>query len=330
MKNSRGNSSLTRAVAAGLLVPVLGCFAAQATAASSASALQRKLEQMEDEMRMLRQELQNVKSEEPAQARQVEQLQQRVDTVEATTKEVDTRSKTQTHHDNMLFFRGGWSGIQDSRAFTSFTDQHLGGVAGLPVNGEDEGWYVGGGLDFILTHDIWGMMRDTWVIGELSIGFNRIGSAKSALVVPTAECALLSGNVGLGGGVANCVVTGNNVMTTLNITAAPKIKFMEGSKVRPWIMPVGLDINVISPPSDSASVLDVGAVFGAGVDYELMKGIFIGIDGRYHYTAGETNTKNNFVQKTNAALASTGVQLSGDTDHDNDYWQVGGYLGIGF
>ncbi len=329
MKNSWGNSPLSRAVAAGLLLPVIGCLPSQADAASqSASALQRKLEQLEDEMRSLRQELQNVRSEEPAQARQVEQLQQRVNTVEATTREVETKSHTQAHHDNMLFFRGGWTALQDSRAFTSFTDQHLGGVAGLPSNDGDEGWYVSGGLDFILTHDVWGLMKNTWVLGELSIGFNRYDSKRTAVVVPTAECALLAGKVGLPA-VADCVVTGNNTMTTLNITAAPKIKFMEGSRVRPWIMPVGLDINVISPPSDSASVLDVGAVFGAGIDYEISKGIFIGFDGRYHYTAGETNTRNNFVSVTNRALNGVAT-LSGDTDHDNDYYQVGGYLGIGF
>ena len=35
------------------------------------------------------------------------------------------------------------------------------------------------------------------------------------------------------------------------LTAAPKIKFLEGAKFRPWIIPAGLAIHVISPPSES-------------------------------------------------------------------------------
>jgi opacity protein-like surface antigen len=68
----------------------------------------------------------------------------------------------------------------------------------------------------------------------------------------------------------------------LRISAAPKIKFMHGSKFRPWLIPAGLDINIISPPSDAVTVLNTGMQFGGGVDYDLFRGIVLGADVRYH------------------------------------------------
>jgi len=70
----------------------------------------------------------------------------------------------------------------------------------------------------------------------------------------------------------------------LRISAAPKIKLMHGSKLRPWVIPMGLEINVIGVPSDAVSVMGVGMLFGAGVDYDLIAGISLGLDGRYHWS----------------------------------------------
>ena len=112
------------------------------------------------------------------------------------------------------------------------------------------------------------------------------------------------------------------------VSASPKIKFLEGSIVRPWIIPAGLDFHVISPPSDAATVLDIGVQFAGGVEIEPLPGIKVGVDGRYHYTANETNTTNDFVLVTNAAGAP--VPLTGSTDKDNDFWTVGAYLGFSF
>ena len=65
---------------------------------------------------------------------------------------------------------------------------------------------------------------------------------------------------------------GKQNMMMVTVSASPKIKFMEGSKLRPWIIPAGFDIHVISPPSGSTNYLDVGVQSGAGVDYELLPG----------------------------------------------------------
>ena len=59
---------------------------------------------------------------------------------------------------------------------------------------------------------------------------------------------------------------------------------MHGSKFRPWIIPVGLEMNILGTPSDAVSVLNSGMQFGGGVEYELYRGIVLGADTRYHYS----------------------------------------------
>jgi hypothetical protein len=99
--------------------------------------------------------------------------------------------------------------------------------------------------------------------------------------------------------------SGVNV-SQFTLTAAPKIKFFEGSRFRPWIIPAGLGIHVISPPSESITVLIPGIMFGVGADYRIWKNFFVGVDGRYHLTSGRTD----------------GIKIDGMT--------AGGYVGIGF
>jgi hypothetical protein len=58
---------------------------------------------------------------------------------------------------------------------------------------------------------------------------------------------------------------------------------MHDRKLRPWIIPVGLDINILGVPSNAVSVLNAGMNFGAGAEYDLYRGIVLGTDVRYHY-----------------------------------------------
>ncbi|HLZ34568.1 MAG TPA: hypothetical protein VKP13_11155 [Nitrospira sp.] len=134
-------------------------------------------------------------------------------------------------------------------------------------------------------------MSKTWAVGEIGLQFNRMGGSTVVGGV--------SGTPNAGGGPAKTQLT----MVTIDV--APKIKFMEGSKFRPWVIPVGLDIHVISPPSNQTQYLDVGVQFGVGFEYEVWKAFKIGLDGRYHLTADMTNTS-------------------------NSYGQVGPYVGISF
>lgn len=195
----------------------------------------------------------------------------------------------------MLFFRGGFTHMMNHRNGVTIQNQVL------PIGAQDQvdknGWYVGAGLDWSLTRDVWGFMPKTTVFAELMFEYKQFGAH-----------VLGNGAVGnvpsmLAGGALNPL---NVTVSQFTLTASPKIKFFEGSKLRPWIIPAGLAIHVMSPPSESITVLAPGVQFGAGVDYNVWKNFFVGIDGRYQLTAGSTD----------------GVNLSGMT--------AGGYLGIGF
>lgn len=300
--------------------------------AASVADLEKRLKQMEAEMAALRQELQAVKSEEPAQTRQVQQLEQRVTAVQEPVQKLEQRvTEIETMGSpyfkrrppailgNTIFFRGGHTSLADDRGFGAVTD-----VYGLGRdNNSDSGWNVGAGFDFLLTPDVWGMMPRTWALAELGVEFSHIDSEETVLPVPTAECAIATGNVGAA--LPACLITGTNNLTMLTVSASPKIKFFEGSKFRPWIIPVGLDFRVISPTSDTTSYLDVGGQVAGGADYELIPGIKVGVDARYHFAADFTNP--DYSAATLAAIRGLGLQVQ---EPSNDYWTVGGYLGIGF
>jgi hypothetical protein len=244
---------------------------------------------------------------------------------------------------SLLFFRGGYTEYaEEGRGFESFTDIHNTLGLGDPNVGE-EGWYVGAAVEHSLTSTLWGLMPGTQVLGEIGLEYKNFGTQRAALAVSTVECSELinfinaaqgetSSGLGALEGDGGCVVTGDNTITMFTVSASPKIKFLEGSIVRPWVIPAGLDFHVISPPSDAATVLDVGVQFAGGVEVEVLPGIKAGVDGRYHYTANKTNTQNNIVQVVNRELAEEGFAplLSGSTDKDNDFWTVGAYLGFSF
>jgi hypothetical protein len=182
---------------------------------------------------------------------------------------------------NMVFFRGGFVGFNSNRGGQFFTDcSALATTSTCNQNNDSTGWYVGAGLDLVLSKNIWGAMDKTWAMGEIGVQFNRISShTVSGGVTP------LTGSS-----------PAKTQLTSVTIDVSPKIKFMEGSAFRPWIIPVGLDIMVISPPSNQTQYLDVGVEFGVGAEYEVWKAFKIGLEGRYHLMANTTNTTNNYGQ----------------------------------
>jgi opacity protein-like surface antigen len=180
---------------------------------------------------------------------------------------------------NQVFFKGGFVMMNSNRGNEFFTDCGVAGTNTCGQNNSSTGWFVGAGLDLVLSKNVWGGMDKTWVIGEIGVQFNRISSET------------------VNGGVS--VFTGPNAktqLTSVTIDVSPKIKFMEGSAFRPWIIPLGLDIMVISPPSNQTQYLDVGVEFGAGVEYAIWKAFKIGLDGRYHLMSNMTNTNNSYGQ----------------------------------
>ena len=195
---------------------------------------------------------------------------------------------------NMVFFRGGWAWATDDRGNEVFTDAF--GIAG--ENDDDSGWYVGAGLDLVLTPDVWGMFPGIGVLGEIGVEFKRFDSKRVAQAVPS-TCAIA--------GVPSCEANLDTrvEITMLTVDISPKIKLLGNSPIRPWIIPIGLDFNVISPPSNDTTYLDLGVQFGAGVDYRLWQAFHLGIDARYHVGFDQTNVT-------------------------TDFGTVGAYLGIAF
>ncbi len=186
---------------------------------------------------------------------------------------------------NMVFFRGGGVFATSDRSNEVFTDVF--GLTGSQTN-SDRGYYVGAGMDQVLSKDLWGMLPGTWALGEIGVEFKRFNSNSHVTQAVPSTCAFA--------GVSSCTANTNTKVqiTMLTVNVAPKIKFMEGSRFRPWVIPVGLDFHVISPPSNDTTVLDVGVQFAVGADYRVWKAIHLGIDGRFHLATGQTDTVNNF------------------------------------
>ena len=186
---------------------------------------------------------------------------------------------------NMVFFRGGGAFATSDRSGEVFPDVATGAATG------DTGYYVGAGLDLVLSKDLWGMMSGTWALGEIGVELKQY-EAKTAGKSARAAAGLAAGSDKV-------------EISQLTVSVSPKIMFMEGSRFRPWVIPVGLDFHVISPPSDETTVLDVGAQIAVGAQYRVWKAMHVGVDGRFHLAAG-------------------------DTDTDNSFGTVGGYVGIAF
>jgi opacity protein-like surface antigen len=196
---------------------------------------------------------------------------------------------------NRVFFRGGYAQLSSDRSNELFTDGH----SAVGSNNNIGGYYVGGGEDVMMTRDLWGMMKGTALVGEIGVEFKRWNSN----VVANSDTAIPPGPGGVTG-----VSTGGTTqvqLTMLTVSVSPKVKFMQGTDFQPWVIPVGLDFNVISPPSNQTQYLDVGVQFGAGGEYRVWKELWLGVDSRYHVGSNQTNTVNNF-------------------------WTIGPYIAIGF
>ncbi|MGH8507107.1 MAG: hypothetical protein ACREVH_00095 [Gammaproteobacteria bacterium] len=340
----RGWENLVHGVVAGLVLPALASVYPQTAAAHDRMGeLQNRLQEMQDEVRALQKELQDIRAVDGAQQKQMEDMEAQ-DTSEHKALEdrvttVETAPPKRSHK-NLVFFRGGYADyVNNARGFESFTDTHnvdgTGQILGFPEQDAEGAWYVGAAIEHSMTDDLWGLFPSTEALGEISLEYKHFGGERAVLVVPAAECSLLTNAQSYDAleSDGGCLITGNQEISMFTVSAAPKIKFMQGSKLRPWIIPAGLDFNVISPPSDAATYLDVGVQFGAGVEYEIIPGIKFGIDGRYHLVSDISDTDNNTVEVMNRELAEKGlgfINVAGDTDKELSFWTVGGYLGFTF
>jgi len=177
--------------------------------------------------------------------------------------------------DNKVSVRGGFVGFNEARGAASAVGGAGTDILTSPT--DEDGFYFGGAIDMNVNNDLFGLMDGTSFAIELGFEYSEIADDGDNGLDNL--LGVLTGN-----GTALDSTLQPNTVNMLRISAAPKIKLMHGSKLRPWVIPMGLEINVIGVPSDAVSVMGVGMLFGAGVDYDLIAGISLGLDGRYHWS----------------------------------------------
>lgn len=254
---------------------------------SAASASDARLRALEDEVTNLRSELTAAKTTGADVAAKQAQLETQV--AEEAAKEEEKN--------NLVFFRGGYASLDTTRQNELLTQDANNRING----GNGNGWYVGAGMDFRATDDLWGATDLIALDAELMFEYQNFGEGQNALV---------SNLTGL---------DVRNQVTMFTIAASPKMKFnLLENNLRPWIIPFGLSINVVSPPSSGVTVLNPGLMLGTGLEYRVWKDIWVGTDFRYQFTGGDLNYKVNGPNGT--VMNETPTQ--GLT--------AGGYIGIGF
>ncbi|MDD5322555.1 MAG: porin family protein [Methylococcales bacterium] len=277
--------------------------AAGSKAERMSEAANAKVEILEAQLRAMQDEIAGLKAQvsAPADAQKVQEL----DAWMASVKSQPVEAKTK---DNMVFFRGGYARFDDDRGGTldptSVSALGLSSSNGTlvgPITDKDA-WYFGAGFDFSLDDNLWGLMDDTEVLAELGVNYTELATQQPNGLSPQ-ETATIAAATGIILPAANTESATVNMAT---VSASPKIKFLKGSAFRPWLIPVGFELNVVSPPSDAITVLTPGMVFGAGADYKIWKNLYVGADVRYHYAPGNVD----------------GINVNN--------FNAGGYLGIGF
>jgi opacity protein-like surface antigen len=212
----------------------------------------------------------------------VQELDQWMSSVKSTPEAASAK-------DHLVAVRGGWEALDHARGNAS----PLKDGALLSNNRNNEGFYFGGAFDYNINNDLFGLVDDTSFAIELGVEYSQFGSANNTLTDGTlsALAADPNGAVNVNGTKYSIVNlnAGSQKATDsrLRINASPKIKFFHGSKFRPWIIPVGLDLNILGVPSNAVSVLNSGMQFGAGAEYDIFRGIVLGSDVRYHYSTSK-------------------------------------------
>ncbi|HEY8157970.1 MAG TPA: porin family protein [Methylobacter sp.] len=275
---------------------------------SKVDALEAQMQAMQAEISRLRAEANRPRTS-GAETAKVQELDQWMNSVKAAPKE----KKSKDEH--MLFFRGGYAHANNQRGGTldpttvAGVGSNSNGVSVGPINDKDA-WYMGAGFDFSLDDNLFGLMDNTEVLGELMFDYKEYAKHKSN-GLSGAEVGVVNTLTGtVNGAPATFNMPNANTQSAtvsqFTLAASPKIKFLKGKAFRPWLIPVGFEINVISPPSNAITVLSPGMQFGAGADYKIWKDLYVGADARYHLTTGNTD----------------GINTDGVT--------AGGYVGVGF
>jgi hypothetical protein len=230
--------------------------------ANKEKVLEAQLQAMQDEIISLRAAVDAATA-----SKKVDANTQKVQELDAWMADVKSKPVEKKSKDNMLYFRGGYTGNDQSMAATTNT------VNGTTTDaGHSGGWNFGAGMDMSMSDDMFGMMNKTELLGELDLNYVDLGTFNTSTIGTTETAS----------------------QAMLRISASPKVKFMKGSKFRPWVIPVGFTMNIISPPSQANTITELkpGMNFGGGMDYNIWKSLYIGADVRYYLATSSLDGTN--------------------------------------
>ena len=228
--------------------------------ANKEKVLEAQLQAMQDEIISLRAAVDAATA-----SKKVDANTQKVQELDAWMADVKSKPVEKKSKDNMLYFRGGYAGNDQPMAATTNTISTPSGNVATGTGGGTGGWNFGAGMDMSLSDDMFGMVNKTELLGELDLNYVDLGTFTSSV-----------------GGLTG-TATATATQSMLRISASPKVKFMKGSKFRPWVIPVGFTLNIISPPSQANTITELkpGMNFGGGMDYNVWKSLYVGADVRY-------------------------------------------------
>ncbi|MDD1628135.1 MAG: porin family protein, partial [Methylococcaceae bacterium] len=181
---------------------------------NKAEILETQLRAMQDELASLRAQVGN-----PAPAADAAKVQE-LDQWMTSVKSEPVKAKPK---DNMLYFRGGYTRNDQSMAATTNTvgNGTNNFQLGDTTAGHVGGWNFGAGIDFSLDDNLFGLMDNTELLGEVDVNYVDLGTFTSGLTPTLIAPGVLAGT--------------QASQSMLRISASPKIKFLKGSKIRPWI-----------------------------------------------------------------------------------------------
>ena len=291
---------------------VISCALMASSQLMAQPEVDQRVRQLEKKLQEIQDELIRIKTESAQTTRKMDQIQEtstqttkKVEQIQEASQKAEQFPKTAadagdvsftevSEKRTMLFFRGGFARSDEHRNGTTLESRVV------PLGAQDQAdrnaWYVGAGFDFQLTRDTWGLLPKTEVDAELMFEYKQFGHGVQGNALANEPSILAGAPLNPRG------VTVNQ----FTLTAAPKIKFLHFGRFRPWVIPGGLAIHVISPPSESVTYLEPGVMFGGGAEYLLWRDFVVGVDARYQLPAGWLD----------------GSRFGGMT--------VGGYVGIGF
>ena len=241
--------------------------------ANKEKVLEAQLQAMQDEILSLRAAVNAAAS-----AKTVDKDTKKVQELDEWMVSVKNAPKPERNmtKDNMLYFRGGYTMNDQPMVATTSSISGTTGSATTGSGAGSSGWNFGAGVDFNLHDDLFGLMKGAEVLGELDLNYVDLGTFTSSV----------------GGGFGTGTSTATQSM--LRISTSPKIKFMKGSKFRPWVIPVGFTFNIISPPSQANTITELkpGMNFGTGMDYNIWKSLYVGADVRYYLATSSLDGTN--------------------------------------